>query len=289
MSTFNEYTFLSADKKTEIYVREYVPEGNIKGYVQIAHGVAEYAARYDEFMQFLANNGYAVAANDHLGHGKSVVSEEARGYFAKENGWDIVVSDMKTLHDMLKKRFPKQRSVLFGHSMGSFLSRTYIIKYPFDFDEAIICGTGQQSKLIVKAGEIIAKRECKKKGAMKPSEKLEKLAFGGYNKAFKPERTPQDWLSKNEANVDKYRDDPLCGRISSAGLYRDMLHGIGFVGSKKNIEKMNKSMPIFLIAGSMDPVGENGKAVKRVYEMYKEAGIKGQVYEDILAWLEKQA
>ncbi len=144
---------------------------------------------------------------------------------------------------------------------------------------------------------------------MKPSEKLEKLAFGGYNKAFKPERTPHDWLSKNEANVDKYREDPLCGRISSAGLYRDMLHGIGFVGDKKNIEKMNKSMPIFLIAGSMDPVGENGKAVKRVYEMYKEAGIKnveiklyegdrheilneddrGQVYEDILAWLEKQA
>ena len=307
MPKFSDYTFLSTDNKTDIYVREFVPDGEIKGVVQIAHGVAEYAARYDDFMSFLAENGYVAAANDHLGHGKSVASEGSRGFFTRENGWDAVVGDMKKLHDLLKERFPDKKMFLFGHSMGSFLSRTYIIKYPKDKDAAIICGTGQQPGIIVKIGGYMANRECKKNGADKPSPKLEKMAFGGYNKQIKNLRTHFDWLSRNKENVDRYVADPLCGGTSSAGLFRDMMHGLAYNSSKKNIAKMNKDLPIYLIAGAKDPVGSYGKGVQKVFNLYKAAGIKDvsmtlypddrheilneddreTVYLDILGWMEK--
>lgn len=306
MAVFKEYEFPSSDGKTNIYVREYVPEGEIKGFVQIAHGVAEYAARYDDFMKFLAGNGYAAVANDHLGHGKSVSSEENRLFFAEENGWELVVEDMKTLHDQLKERFPGKKAVLFGHSMGSFLSRTYLIEHPDDFDAAVICGTGQQGGLIVSLGEMMAKRECRKIGASRPSVKLTKMAFGSYNKKIRPARTSVDWLSRNKENVDKYEADPLCGGISSAGLFRDMMHGIKFIGSAENIAKMKKDLPVFLIAGSMDPVGDYGKGVKKVFDLFVAAGMKKvsmklydgdrheilneddhqQVYDDVLGWIE---
>lgn len=305
MASFREYTFLSDDQKTSIYVREWIPEGEIKGVVQIAHGISEYAARYDHFMKFLAANGYLAAANDHLGHGKSVSSEEGRLFFAEKNGWDIAVGDMKKLHDQLKERFPDKKAVLFGHSMGSFLARTYIIKHPNDIDAAVICGTGQQSRLIVSVGLRMADNACKKFGANKPNLKLSNMAFGGYNKKFTSPRTTVDWLSKNKENVDKYEADPLCGGVASAGLFRDMMGGIMFIGDKANIAKMRKDLPVFLISGSMDPVGDYGKGVKKVYDMFRASGMKAvsmklypddrheilneddkdQVYQDVLNWV----
>ena len=306
MPQFKEFDFLSSDQKTRIYVREWLPDGECKGFVQIAHGVAEYGARYDDFMKFLAENGYAAAANDHLGHGKSVLSEDRRLFFAEENGWDRVVDDMKTLHGILEEQFPGKKKILFGHSMGSFLTRTYLIRYPDDLDAAVVCGTGQQSGLIITVGLAMAKSECKKNGASAPSMKLTKMAFGGYNKKFAPARTVNDWLSRNEANVDRYEADPLCGGISSAGLFRDMMTGLKFIGNRANIAKMNKELPVFLIAGSMDPVGDYGKAVKKVYQMFLDAGMKqvsmklyendrheilneddrDQVFADVLKWLD---
>lgn len=306
MAVFNEFEFLSTDGKTNIYVREWIPEGEIKGFIQIAHGVAEYGARYDDFMKFLAQHGYVVAANDHLGHGKSVADEEHRLFFTEENGWEAVVGDMKTLHDRLVRQYPLKKGILFGHSMGSFLSRTYAIKYPNDFDGAIICGTGQQSGLLLSIGHRMAIGECKKIGASTPSRKMTKLAFGGYNKKIKSVRTEVDWLSKNTENVDRYAADPLCGGVSTAGLFRDMMGGIKFIGNKDNIAKMNKDMPVFLISGSMDPVGDYGKGVKKVYDMFLSAGMKrvsmklypegrheilnedekDQVYADVLDWIE---
>ena len=158
MLKFEEFDFLSADGRTKIYVKGILPEDDIKGCVQIAHGIAEHSERYTAFMSFLAENGYAVFANDHLGHGKSVASEEDRGFFAEEDGWNIAVKDMKTLHDILKERFPEVPAFLFGHSMGSFLSRTYIIDYPQDKKGAILCGTGQQSPIIVAIGKKLAEK-----------------------------------------------------------------------------------------------------------------------------------
>ena len=305
MPTLKEFQFLSTDQKTQIYVRGYVPDVAVKGTVQIAHGVAEYINRYDGFMQYLAENGYAAFGNDHLGHGQSVTGEENRGFFAEENGWQAVVGDMKKLRDRIKEAYPAQKAVLFGHSMGSFLSRTYIIDHPDDFDAAVICGTGQQSGLLVSLGAMAAKGECRKNGPKFHSEKLQKLAFGGYNKAFEPVRTPVDWLSRSTENVDRYIADPLCGFTPSAGLFRDMMSGIQYISRKENVAKVRKDLPILLIAGALDPVGESGRGVRKACAMYQAAGIRdvsmrlyendrheilnetdaAQVYRDVLQWI----
>lgn len=308
MPRLNEFTFPSGDGRTVIYVREFVPDGEIKGTVQIAHGVAEHSRRYDDFMTFLAKNGYVAAANDHLGHGKSICSEEDKGFFHEHDGWSVVVEDMRTLWDIQKKKYPGARSVLFGHSMGSFLSRTYIIKHPDDFDACVLCGTGQQSPVIVNAGIALAKIECKRHGPSYHSETMQNIAFGSYNKGFDPKRTDYDWISANEENVDKYIADPMCGGISSVGLFRDMLGGIKFITKSANVRHMRKNMPVYFIAGALDPVGENGKGVARAYESFLSAGmedvslklykdmrheilnedIKDRVYEDVLFWINEK-
>ena len=170
---------------------------------------------------------------------------------------------------------------------------------------AIICGTGQQSGLMVTGGKLLAKMEVNKNGARFKSEKLNQIAFGSYNKGFAEHRTDFDWLSRDSANVDKYIADPLCGFVASAGLFFDMMTGIQFIGSAKNIAKMNKALPVFFIAGDKDPVGENGKGVVKVYHLFLNAGMsdvtmklypdcrhellnelnKDEVMLDVLNWL----
>ncbi|MBQ6603002.1 MAG: lysophospholipase [Eubacterium sp.] len=305
MPELKEFTFLSTDGKTQIYVREYLPDGNIRGTVQIAHGVAEYCNRYDDFMIYLAEHGFAVCANDHLGHGKSVQDEAHRRFFAEEDGWSKVVGDIKQLRDIQKNKYPDVPSVLLGHSMGSFLARTFMIKFPNDFDAFILSGTGQMSRLIVKIGYSLAKGECGKTGAMTPSPKLYKTAFGSYNKKIANPKTENDWLSRNEANVAAYEADPLCGGICSAGLYRDMMGGLVFISDKKNLLKMNKKAPVLFIAGTEDPVGGYGQGVVKACELFRWALMKdvtlklyegdrheilneddkGTVYEDVLTWI----
>ncbi|NCC69407.1 MAG: alpha/beta hydrolase, partial [Clostridia bacterium] len=126
----NEYAFTSSDRRTPIHVREWIPEGEVKGVLQISHGVAEYIDRYSDFAAFLASNGLAVVGNDHLGHGKSILSEDDLGYFSEKDGWNNVVDDMEKLRQLTVKKWPEAPYFLFGHSMGSFLVRTYLIRYP---------------------------------------------------------------------------------------------------------------------------------------------------------------
>ncbi len=269
-----KFTFLSADQKTPIHVEGFLPAGKVVAWVQIAHGVAEHKERYDAFMQFLAAQGIAAFANDHLGHGQSICAEENRGFFAEKDGWNTVVRDMKALHDRLEERFPGLPRILFGHSMGSFLSRTYVIQCPEDFSAAIFCGTGQQSPLLVTLGLGIASLTAKCRGVKYHSRRLQNIVFGGYNKRIPNPRTPYDWLSCNEANVDAYLADPLCGGISSVGLFRDMLRGIRFLSGRKNIQKIPKDLPLLLVAGAEDPVGDYGKGPSLACELYRSAGIR---------------
>lgn len=305
MRKAEEFTFLSADQTTKIHVRGFLPEGRVVGWVQIAHGVAEHKERYDAFMQFLAAQGIAAFANDHLGHGQSICGEENRGFFAETDGWNRVVRDMKSLHDRLDQRFPGLPRILFGHSMGSFLSRTYIIQYPEDFSAAIFCGTGQQSPLLVTLGGGIAGLTAKCRGLKYHSRRLQNIVFGGYNKRIPSPRTPYDWLSCNEANVDAYLADPLCGGISSVGLFRDMLRGIRFLSDKANIQKIRKDLPLLLVAGEEDPVGDYGKGPRLACDLYRSAGIREvslklyknarhellreknqeEVFQDLLTWM----
>ena len=275
MSIRSEYYFTSADKKTLIHVNQWTPLGQeIRGVVQIAHGVAEYGARYEAFAQYLCANGFVVVANDHLGHGKSLVDGRPMVYLGDENGWENTVDDMETIRKMTAKVFPGKPYFLFGHSMGSFLARTYLIRYPGTLTGCILCGTGHMNPLIVAGGKMVADSEIKKIGRTAYSELADKLAFGAYNKQFAPNRTAFDWLSVNESNVDAYINDPLCGGRTTLGLFRDMMGGIGIIVDGANMKKMDKNLPVFFIAGDRDPVGDMGKGVEKAYNCFKKAGMR---------------
>ena len=305
MAIFRDSTFLSCNGKTNIHVRSCIPDGAVRGIVQISHGVAEHVERYDDFAEYLAGSGYLVVANDHLGHGQSITDESDLGFFAEKDGWDLVVGDMRKLYELTHAQYPDVPYFLFGHSMGSFLTRTYIIKYPDGLAGAVISGTGQQARAIVANGVLLGQMECRRRGARYKSDMLNNLAFGSYNNGITPRRTDHDWLSRDNDVVDKYVADPLCGFVPSAGLFTDMMTGIQFIRDWKTMQQMNKDLPVFFISGDMDPVGESGKGVIRAYRGFLKAGMKnvtlklyhecrhellnelnrGEVMRDIRNWL----
>ena len=291
-----------------IRAKKYLPDGEAKAIVQIAHGIAEHIDRYAEFMEFLAGNGYIVVANDHLGHGKSINGPEDLGFFAARDGWNYVLRDMEKLHDRTVKEHPGLPYVMFGHSMGSFLTRTYLIQYPGKYDAAILSGTGHQAKAMVLSGYALASAAVKLYGPRKVGEKLNAIAFGAYNNGFENPRTAFDWLSRDEAQVDKYIADPLCGFVATVSLFRDMMGGIKFITDQKNINTMSRTQPVYFMSGDCDPVGDNGKGVERAYKAFCNAGLhdvmirlypggrhemlnevnKYDVYKDILAWIQEK-
>lgn len=306
MATFKEFTFPSSNGKNSIYVRRFTPDDAPRGIVQIAHGIAEHSARYDGFASYLADNGFVVYTNDHLGHGRSINDDSELGFFADNGGWEIAVEDMRKLSDIASSEYPGIPHFLFGHSMGSFLARTYIIYFRSGLDGVILSGTGQQPKALVLGGKLLSSMEIKKKGSKFKSEMLNNIAFGKYNDGFDTPRTISDWISRDEAEVDKYIEDPLCGYIPSAGLFHDMMCGIEFITKPRNVQRMNKSLPVYFMSGDADPVGENGKGVLRAYKSFLNAGMKDvavklyhggrhemlnelnreEVYKDILNWIE---
>lgn len=308
MPSFQEFYFTSSTGKNQIRVKKCVPDVQPRAIVQIAHGIAEHVDRYSEFMEFLAAHGYLVVANDHLGHGKSVRKNEPLGFFAPEDGWSYVVGDMERLHDRMHKEYPQLPYVLFGHSMGSFLTRTFLIKHPDKYDAVILSGTGHQVKPLVLSGYAMASSAVRLYGPAKVGKTLNDVAFGSYTKGIENYRTEFDWLSRDEAQVDKYIADPLCGFVPTVSLFRDMMGGIKFVTDKKNINTMSKTQPVYFMSGDRDPVGDNGAGVERAYKAFCDAGLhdvmirlypggrhemlneinKADVYRDILTWLEEK-
>ena len=308
MPTFKDFYFNSSTGKNKIHARMCVPDTEPRAIVQIIHGIAEYIDRYDEFMSFLADNGIIAVGTDHLGHGKSIESEEQTGFFAYENGWDYAVRDEEVLRLAMHENYPELPIIVFGHSMGSFMARTLLIRYPDAFNAAIISGTGNQGSALVNGGLFMGNLVTGLKGAHHYSKFLNNLAFGSYNKIYENPKTEYDWLSRDEANVQKYIDDPLCGFIPTCSLFRDMMTGVKFITNKKNLTAMNKDMPVYFMSGDMDPVGECGKGVQKAYNNFLEAGMKDvsiklypggrhemlneinkdEVYTDILAWLDSK-
>lgn len=308
MTNMQEFNFLSSDGKTGLHGISWLPEGTPRAVLQIAHGVAEYIGRYDGFARFLNEQGIAVVGHDHLGHGQSVTENGTPIYFGDGNTWQTVVDDMYLLHNRLRQQFPNVPMVLMGHSMGSFLARTYLIRYPGTVDAAIVMGTGWQGSLVLAGGLLISKLVALR-GSNATSDFVTNLAFGSYNKHIKPQRTAFDWLSADTENVDAYIADPLCGQPTTVGLFREMLKGFQFNQKFGNLDKMNHDTPVLLIAGQEDPVGDYGAGVRQTYQEFKRSGVRdctvklypglrheilnekaqqAQVYADIAAWLEEK-
>lgn len=264
----------------ELFVYKWMPENleAFKGILQLAHGMAETAARYRRFAEALTKEGYIVYANDHRGHGKTAGTLEKVGYMG-EDGFNWMVKDLYELNCLIKNENENLPVFLMGHSMGSFLTQSFIYRYGNQLSGAILSGTAGKMGPIINLATWIAKREVKKQGAEAKSLKLNNLSFGGYNKCFKPARTEFDWLSRDEKEVDKYIADPYCGGIFSAGYFYDLLKGLKENHKIENMNKIPKELPIYLFSGEKDPVGSNTKTVSQLINTYKSLGIKDVSYK----------
>lgn len=275
MTDFQEFTFLSSDGHTQLHGAQWTPaDRKPRAVLQIAHGVAEHILRYDDFARYLNDRGILVAGHDHLGHGKSLPEGGTPVYFGDGATWETVVDDIHLLHDRLREQYPDLPILLMGHSMGSFLSRSYLIRYPGTVDAAIIMGTGWQPKAVVAGGLAVARAAAAVVGESGTSDLVTQLAFGAYNKQFAPNRTSCDWLSADTDNVDAYMADPLCGADATVGLFRQMLLGIRFNQRLSNLRRMDAQTPVLFIAGDKDPVGANGAGVRRTYQEFLRAGMQ---------------
>ena len=273
----NEYALPSATGLADIYVQSLSPENaaDIIGIIQIIHGMAEYSDRYLDVANYLCQKGFAVIIHDHAGHGKSIKSKDDLGFFCEENGFKKIVEDANQVTKLAKQQFPDKKLILWGHSMGSFVTRSYISKYAADIDAAIICGTSGKNPA-TDIGIMLAKTIAKIKGARYRSKFIDSMAFGAYNKKFDG-NTGFEWLSKNEDNINKYVADDKCGYLFSVSAFADLFSLLKEVSTNECFEKTPKSLPVYLIAGDMDPVGNYGKGVKEVYERYKNTSHNVQI------------
>ena len=240
--------------------------------VQLVHGMAEHMARYDRLAQALNGAGYAVVGHDHLGHGPLAKKEEL-GYFGPQDGWDHLIQDMHQVTAFAKKRFPGLPHVLLGHSMGSFATREYLIRYGGELSACVISGTGWHPAALATAARSMAAM-CGALSWTKPANFVNKMGFGSYNKAFQPARTAFDWLSRDEKEVDKYVADPLCGFVFTARGFYDMFGGLKELSKLDRLQSMPKALPVYFLSGAMDPVGANGAGVKTVAQQFRDAGMK---------------
>lgn len=288
----------------KIFVRIYEPTRKPIGYFHILHGMAEHSGRYEEFSKLLCNIGYIVVAHDHRGHGKTAeLNNSPLGFIAEHNGFERIVEDVHEVIEQVKveKNLP---TILFGHSMGSFVTRRYIQLYSDEIDKVILCGTGATTLLHI-TGNILARSFSKIKGKQKEGKLFSELSFGSFNKKIPNAKTFFDWLSRDDEIVEKYLEDPYCGFIPTNQFFVDLTNGLKTIVRKKEIDKIRKDLPILLISGSDDPVGNNGKGVFQVANQYEQCGLTNitihlfegmrheilneinneKVYEVILRWL----
>ncbi|MBO6060926.1 MAG: lysophospholipase [Clostridia bacterium] len=265
-----QFFYKSATGLCDIAAYKWLPEGKPAAVIQIVHGMAEHAQRYDDIARYFNSLGYAVYAEDHPGHGASINGSGKKGWFAPENGWSLVIEDIMALHKKVKEAHPGVPMVLYGHSMGSFLARTVASRYPGEFCAFIFSGTAGKNPVLAIA-KAIANSHIKKNGGAVPDDQLNGLAFGSYLKKIKDARTPVDWLSRDTQVVDKYMEDDLCGFTFTSAAFRDLFDGLGEIAGKKWAEKV-ENVPILLVAGKEDPVGSYGKGVVEVCEDLRKTG-----------------
>lgn len=300
-----EWTRTASGGNGRIFSRSWVSgETAPKAVLEIAHGMAEHSARYDAFAAFMAEQGYAVYMNDHAGHGRSA---QISGHFADENGWENVVGDLNALMDQAAENHPGLPLFLMGHSMGSFLSRSFLTRYGQRLSGCILCGTMGQNPG-VKPGKALASLQCRVRGPRSRGKLIDKLSSAGYNKRYENPVNQFAWLSRDEEVCKAFAADKMCGFAFTAAGYRDLFTGLEEISSPRWAAAVPKDLPIYLVAGADDPVGNYGEGPKQVADMLRAAGVKNvelklypgmrhellnelgkeQVYSDILDWLEKR-
>lgn len=303
--------FPSADKKSTISATLWMPPGKYaeapRGIVQIVHGMAEHHQRYADFATFLAKAGFAVCAHDHIGHGRSAAAE-SYGDMPAKSGESILVEDVNNLRHIASGSFPENTPYfIFGHSMGSLVTRVYLAKYGEGLAGSVICGTANEPFIVAAAGNLLARFVVAVRGNSAQSKLLYSLADGAYAKAIEDAQTPLDWISASRSNVDDYIEDEMTGFMFTAGGYATLTALARDAARASTVSRIPKHLPLLFIAGEQDPVGDMGKGVKKAVAAVKKAGIKdvelvlypnmrheilneennSQVYNDVLDWLER--
>ncbi len=275
-----EYSFPSSDGITKIHVISWIPdEGAPKAVLQIVHGMIEYIDRYDEFANYMTTKGFIVIGHDHLGHGKSVRSDEDLGFIADNNPSDKLIHDINRLRNATVKKYPDLPYFILGHSMGSYLLRKYISQYGDGLAGAIVMGTGCESDIATLGGLALIKAKAKKFGWHYRDTKVRDLTYTAPYKKYNLDGTDisNSWLSKNEENVAAYYSNPLNTFTFTLNGYEALLTTVLYTNQKKNIDSIPKNLPILIVSGEDDPVGNLGAGVKKVYQKFVQAGIKDVV------------
>ena len=252
----------------------WLPKGKVNAVLQITHGMTEHMGRYDAFAQYLCDRGIAVAGFDLRGHGRNPGDAEVASF--GEGGWAASIEDMQLFYELLEQRLPGVPHYMLGFSLGSFLLREYLTKYPDEGEiaGAIIMGTGHQPGWLLTIMQWIVKGQIKKAGFDKTTDLVRQLSFGAYNQKFKPNRTAADWLCADEVEREKYLTDPLVRRDISAGLFWELLGSMKRSGSAFEYDGWDTGLPILLISGQDDPVGDAGKGVHAIYSRMKKSGME---------------
>ncbi|WP_169542936.1 alpha/beta hydrolase [Sneathiella aquimaris] len=290
-----------------LHVHEWLPEGEAKAIVQIAHGMAEHGARYQRLAEFLNGAGYAVYANDHRGHGLTIPEGQVPGHMADKGGWRLAVDDLSLINEEIRRRHANKKVILMGHSMGSFMVQDYMARYGDTIAGAALSATNGPPGGLGKLAQLVSRIEKLRNGNEGHSTLLANMSFKAFNKAFAPNRTEFDWLSRDELEVDMYVEDPLCGFDCSIATWIGLLDALTRIGSDQAMSQMDKEMPIYVFSGTEDPVGEKTKGVERLLKAYQKNGFKNiehrfyvggrheilnetnrdEVMKDLLTWIEK--
>jgi alpha-beta hydrolase superfamily lysophospholipase len=271
---YNTDILTSTDGESICYYKwEANPKVPFKGLVQIAHGLGEHAGRYDHIAHMLQDQGYAVYANDHRAHGKTAEIKRLFGFYDGKEYFEDCVEDMYVLSRLMKTERPDSKFILFGHSMGSLLSRKYVTKYADELDALILSGTASFIKGLGNIGLVTATTVTAFRGRARGNAFLKSFFFGEFNKKFKPNRTQLDWISSDEVQVDLFEEDPYRVEDFSLGVFLDVIKNSKALNKPEAFKATPAHLPILMFSGDHDPVGEMGKGVTRVANQYKQRGI----------------
>ncbi|CRM62066.1 MULTISPECIES: alpha/beta hydrolase [Pseudomonas] len=301
----NHSTFwLTANDHSRLFVNQWTPDALPKAVVMLSHGMAEHSGRYARLARALCGAGYGLYALDQRGHGRTA-DEGTLGLYAENDGWNKVVGDLASLNHHIGQQHPGLPIILLGHSMGSYIAQAYLLHHSASLHGAILSGSNFQPVALYRAARLIARIERARQGRRGRSGLIDFLSFGSFNKAFKPNRTAFDWLSRDPLEVDKYINDPLCGFRCTNQLWVDLLGGLQHISKASNLAQIDPGLPILLIGGECDPVSE-GKRLKSLARALREAGCqhlqltlypqarhevfnetnRDDVTADVLTWLE---
>lgn len=272
---YKTHTFKASDGETICYYKwESNPEVAHRGIIQIAHGIGEHAGRYDHIANRLQKEGFTVYANDHRAHGKTAEIKRLFGFYDGDDYFEDAVADMHDLSNLMRTEHPNAKFVLFGHSMGSLLSRKYVLHYGNEIDALILSGTASFIKGLGHFGLVATKAVTAVRGRERGNETLRALFFDEFNKKFKPNRTKLDWISSDEKAVDAFEADPYRIENFSLGVFADIISNSRKLNKDEAFKKTPDKLPILIFSGDKDPVGEMGKGVTKVAKGFKENGNK---------------